>query len=352
MKNRQTPTASLRMIRKAGGARRWAGRCVAAGFVLALAAGLATAAFAQSPPPRDATIAQLRGLETAWPGSDVRVSVQGGDGSVLRIGDELTYRFESDLEGYLTAIHVDTHGTTTLLYPRSDPAAGRIGAGQPVRLPSASDGFKLEVQPPIGRDVVYAIVTTTPLDRQALGLASGDVVVSLEPDQAPAFVRRLRGVLDSRARGEVRVAHVVQQIDGRGDVQYRSADIVDFFGERTRSIRPPKLDLQIHFASDSAELDDTARRNIDEFARALDDPKLSDVRFKVAGHTDDRGSETHNLGLSRRRAETVRRYLIESGGIAATRLEIEAHGENNPLIGEESEYARQMNRRVEFTPAR
>jgi outer membrane protein OmpA-like peptidoglycan-associated protein len=221
-----------------------------------------------------------------------------------------------------------------------------------VRLPSLADGFTLEVHPPVGRDVVYAIVTSTPLDRQALGIASADIVVSLEADQAPAFVRRLRSVLDARARGEVRVAHVVQQIDGRGEVQYRSADIVDFFGERTRSIRPPKLDLQIHFASDSAELDETARRNIDEFARALEDPKLAGVRFKVAGHTDDLGSETHNLGLSRRRAETVRRYLIESGGIEATRLEIEAHGENNPLIGEQSDYARQMNRRVEFTPAR
>lgn len=328
---------------------RWkAAACIAVTVLI----GTSTLAFAQSPPPRDATIAQLRGLESAWPGSDVRVSVLGGDGTVLRIGDELAYQFESGAEGYLTAIHVDTHGTTTLLYPRSDPAAGRIGEGQPVRLPSQADGFALEVQPPVGRDVVYAIVTTTPLDRQALGIASGDVVVSLEADQAPAFVRRLRSVLDSRAREEVRVAHVVQQIDGRGDVQYRSADIVDFFGERTRSIRPPKLDLQIHFASDSAELDQTARRNIDEFARALEDPKLADVRFKVAGHTDDLGSETHNLGLSRRRAETVRRYLVESGGIQATRLEIEAHGENNPLIGEQSEYARQMNRRVEFTPAR
>ena len=348
MKKRNTSSSSDWM-RRASGAARWA---VTSFIVIACVLGLSTLANAQVAPPRDATIEQLRGIETAWPGSDVRVSVLGGDGSVLRIGDELAYQFESDAEGYLTAIHVDTHGTTTLLYPRSDPAAGRIEGGRPVRLPSLTDGFTLEVQPPVGRDVVYAIVTSTPLERQALGVASADVVVSFEADQAPAFVRRLRGVLDSRAREEVRVAHVVQQIDGRGDVQYRSADIVDFFGERTRSIRPPKLDLQIHFATDSAELDETARRNIDEFARALEDPKLADVRFKVAGHTDDRGSETHNLGLSRRRAETVRRYLIESGGIEPTRLEIEAHGENNPLIGEQSEYARQMNRRVEFTPAR
>ena len=158
-------------------------------------------------------------------------------------------------------------------------------------------------------------------------------------------------MLDARARSEVQVAHVVQQIDGRGAVLYRSADIVDFFGQRTRSIRPAKLDLQIHFQTDSAELDDEARRNIDEFARALEDPKLERMRFKVAGHTDDRGSEAHNIELSRRRAEAVRGYLVQAG-VERGRLDIEAHGENAPLMSETSDYARQMNRRVEFTPAR
>lgn len=313
---------------------------------------LVALSFAANATPRDVTVEQLRALENAWPDSGVRVSILGSEGSPIRIGEELAYQFESGEVGYLTAIHVDTHGTTTLLYPRPNPEDGRIEGGRPVSLPGANDAFTLQVQPPIGRDLVYAIVTKTPVRRSELGITSNDVVVSLEPQDAPAFVRKLRAVLDSKARGEVGVAHVVQQIDGRGQVKYRSADIVGFFGERTRSIRPPKLDLQIHFSTDSAELDDEARRNIDEFARALKDPKLADIRFKVAGHTDDRGSESHNIGLSRRRADTVRIYLIESGGIAPDRLEIEAHGENNPLMGENSAYAREINRRVEFSPAR
>jgi outer membrane protein OmpA-like peptidoglycan-associated protein len=317
------------------------------GFLLAFMAANSGAA------SRDATVELLRGLESSWPGPGVGITVVGNaGGGALRIGDELAYQFESDDEGYLTAVHIDTHGAMTLLYPRSNPADGRVGGGQPVTLPGANDGFSLEVQPPIGRDLVYAIVTKSPIRRRELGISSAEIVVSMEPHDAPAFVRQLRAVLDSRLPGEVGVAHVVQQIDGRGEVQYRSADIVSFFGERTRSIRPPKLDLQIHFASDSAELDPQARRNIDEFARALADQKLVSTRFTVAGHTDDRGSETHNVGLSRRRAETVRRYLVEQGGIDKDRLEIEAHGENSPLMGEDSEYARGLNRRVEFTPAR
>ena len=302
--------------------------------------------------PRETTLAILAGLADGREEADVRIVVNDGRGGPVRIGEELLYRFESSGPGYLTALHVDTHGALTLLYPRADIHEGQIDSSQPVLLPSSVDPFRLAAQPPVGRDVVYAFVTEEPLTRKDLGIASTEVVVSFEPVQSPEFVRKLRSVLDARPAKAYRVAHVEQQVDGRGDVQYRSADIADFFGERTRSIRPAKLDLQIQFATDSVELDGVARRNVDEFARALDDPRLRDMRFKVAGHTDDRGSESHNMELSRRRAETVRRYLIEHGGIEEDRLEIEAYGEASPLMPEQSDYARRMNRRVEFTPVR
>jgi outer membrane protein OmpA-like peptidoglycan-associated protein len=325
---------------------------VKSGVVILVALPLLAFAATASAESRDATLEMLRAISTGRESEAVRIRVNDGAGGPIRIGDELVYRFETDAPGYLTAIHVDTHGSVTLLYPRPDVDAGRLDPGRPILLPSDDDGFALTAQPPIGRDVVYAIVTETPLTRRSLGLESRDIVVSFEPHQAPAFVRRLRDVLDARSANETRIAHLEQQVDGRGEVQYRSADIVGFFGERTRSIRPAKLDLQIQFAVDSATLDDGARRNIDEFARALEDPRLRDMRFKVAGHTDDRGSEGHNMGLSERRAETVRRYLVEQGGIDSSRLEIEAHGETKPLMPESSDYARRMNRRVEFTPAR
>ncbi len=315
-------------------------------FVAAGAAGMAHAT------PREATLKLLAELSEGREAADVRIVVNDGRGGPVRIGEELLYRFESSGPGYLTAVHVDTHGALTLLYPRADIHEGQIGSDQPVLLPSSVDPFRLAAQPPVGRDVVYAFVTDEPLTRKDLGIESRDVVVSFEPHQSADFARKLRSVLEARPAEAYRVAHVEQQVDGRGDVQYRSADIARFFSERTRSIKPAKLDLQIQFATDSVELDRTAQRNVDEFARALEDPRLRDMRFKVAGHTDDRGSESHNMALSRRRAETVRRYLIEHGGIEPDRLEIEAHGEADPLMPEESDYARKMNRRVEFMPIR
>lgn len=321
------------------------------GLALVALLGLALAANAG---PRAETLAGLRAMESGAPADSVRVIVETGKppGEPVRIGESLVYAFHSDTAGYLTAIHLDMHGAMTLLYPRMDPQAGRIGGGRSVKLPAADDPFELAAQPPVGRDLVYAIVTREPITRRDLGLASGEIVVSFEPHQAAGFVDRLKAVVDARSPGSVQVAHVVQEIEGHAHVQYRSAEIVEFFGTRTRSIRPPKLDLQIHFASDSATLDAKARRNIDEFARALEDPKLVGIRFKVAGHTDDTGGEAHNLTLSRRRAEAVRRYLVEEKGIDAARLAIEAHGENDLLIEEQTEYARRMNRRVEFSPAR
>jgi outer membrane protein OmpA-like peptidoglycan-associated protein len=302
--------------------------------------------------PRETTVARLEALLTGARSDAVRVRVNDGAGKVLRIGDQIVYRFESDRAGFLTAVHVDTHGSTTLLYPRRDAVAGRVKAGQVVSFPGEGDTFTLEVEPPIGRDVVYAFVSDAPIERAQLGFDDADVVVSLEPQQAPDFVKRLGSVLASRGEHGYRANKVNQQIEGRGTVQYRSADIAKFFGERTRSIAPAKLDLQIQFDSNSDELDDAARRNIDEFAAALSDPRLRSMRFTVSGHTDERGSERHNEGLSRRRAESVHKHLTEAGGVDPSRLEIEAYGEEAPLIQEDSEYARQMNRRVEFMPIR
>ena len=110
--------------------------------------------------------------------------------------------------------------------------------------------------------------------------------------------------------------------------------------------------MKSYLLSNSAILDDAAKANVSEFAKALEDPRLQSMRFAVSGHTDDRGSEQHNEGLSMRRAKVVHKHLVEVGGIDSDRLALEAHGEAVPLMVDDSEYARRMNRRVEFMPIR
>ncbi|MCL4792713.1 MAG: OmpA family protein, partial [Gammaproteobacteria bacterium] len=72
--------------------------------------------------------------------------------------------------------------------------------------------------------------------------------------------------------------------------------------------------------------------------------------IEVRGHTDSRGADDYNLGLSRRRAEAVRNYLIEKG-TPAERLTAVGIGEADPIADNETEEGRALNRRVslEFT---
>jgi outer membrane protein OmpA-like peptidoglycan-associated protein len=68
----------------------------------------------------------------------------------------------------------------------------------------------------------------------------------------------------------------------------------------------------------------------------------------IRAYTDNVGSATSNLQLSRRRAIAVARYLIEAG-ISGSRLKPQAFGESNPRATNLTSLGRAANRRVEFS---
>lgn len=72
-----------------------------------------------------------------------------------------------------------------------------------------------------------------------------------------------------------------------------------------------------------------------------------DVDVEVAGHTCNIGTEDYNLGLSQRRAEAVRNYLI-SKGVSADRLTAKGYGESQPAVSNATREGRAQNRRVEL----
>jgi outer membrane protein OmpA-like peptidoglycan-associated protein len=86
-----------------------------------------------------------------------------------------------------------------------------------------------------------------------------------------------------------------------------------------------------------------ARKNLDEFVKALADPALAARRFHVDGHTDGRGRDDANLRLSQRRAASVRNYLV-SAGIDPARLDARGYGKSRPKANDPLDPA---NRRVE-----
>lgn len=72
-----------------------------------------------------------------------------------------------------------------------------------------------------------------------------------------------------------------------------------------------------------------------------------EMRIKIIGHTDDVASDQYNQKLSEGRARSVRKEMIDRG-IDGKRIETEGHGEKDPIVPNDSEEHRQMNRRVEI----
>ena len=102
----------------------------------------------------------------------------------------------------------------------------------------------------------------------------------------------------------------------------------------------------IEFAFDSERLTAGARQQLDNIAAVLQDPLFRGLVIRIEGHTDAVGPDDYNLDLSRRRARTVRDYLIARHAIEPRRLPAEGKGETDPFDARHPEAG--INRRVEF----
>ena len=71
------------------------------------------------------------------------------------------------------------------------------------------------------------------------------------------------------------------------------------------------------------------------------------TRLEIASHTDAEGDAAINMKLSQRRADAVRKYLVQSG-VAAEQLEANGYGETQPIADNDTDEGRRANRRVEF----
>jgi outer membrane protein OmpA-like peptidoglycan-associated protein len=92
----------------------------------------------------------------------------------------------------------------------------------------------------------------------------------------------------------------------------------------------PRIDLDIQFDYNSAEIRKTSLSSVQELGKALSNPSLKGSTFVVAGHTDAIGGETYNQDLSERRADTIKRYLTDKYGINGTDLVTVGYGKTKP----------------------
>jgi hypothetical protein len=101
----------------------------------------------------------------------------------------------------------------------------------------------------------------------------------------------------------------------------------------------------IYFKTNSDEIQKKSEKTLDATVAVLQEFKS--IRIEISGHTDDVGNDEANNDLSRRRAESVKKYLVDKG-VDSSRVETIGYGRTKPIAEGKTAKARAKNRRIEF----
>jgi peptidoglycan-associated lipoprotein len=126
----------------------------------------------------------------------------------------------------------------------------------------------------------------------------------------------------------------------------READSIAALGRASEEVRST-LAAMIHFDLDKSNIRSDDMGALDQKVAILQ--ANPDLKIRIGGHCDERGSDEYNLALGNRRAQSAKQYLV-SHGIDASRIETQSWGEERPLVDGHDENAWSQNRRDEFEP--
>jgi outer membrane protein OmpA-like peptidoglycan-associated protein len=107
----------------------------------------------------------------------------------------------------------------------------------------------------------------------------------------------------------------------------------------------PKIDLEINFDYNSADISAKSLPSVQALGRALSNADLKGSTFVVAGHTDAAGGEAYNQDLSERRADAIKRYLVDKFSINGSDLVTVGYGKSK--LKDPSQPMAEVNRRVQ-----
>jgi outer membrane protein OmpA-like peptidoglycan-associated protein len=110
------------------------------------------------------------------------------------------------------------------------------------------------------------------------------------------------------------------------DPNYKGVTIIEPTEEKS-----PSIDLQIPFEYNSDKLTFDAFTILRRLGAALKDNRLTKDHFRIAGHTDARGTPEYNQKLSERRAQAVRDYLVAQYDVDPNQLETVGYGLTQPI---------------------
>ncbi len=118
----------------------------------------------------------------------------------------------------------------------------------------------------------------------------------------------------------------------------------ELLAQKVQELLNKLLGNKVYFDFDKSELKPEAKEILSEVGSIMQSGEAGrSIQVRIAGHTDQVGTEDYNLALGERRAKMVMEYL-EGYGVEASRLNIVSYGEEQPASEEDSQ-----NRRAEFT---
>lgn len=176
----------------------------------------------------------------------------------------------------------------------------------------------------------------------AIGAIAGAVIGNQGGDDRDRYVGAAVGAIAGAAVGSYmdrQRADLEQQLD---DEQRRDELRITELGDDALRIG---IASDATFGFDEAEIQPRFRSTYTKIATVLSDYDKTIVH--VVGHTDSVGSETYNLGLSRRRAEAVG-LALRADGVDGDRLVYTGRGEAEPVAGNDTSEGRRRNRRVDI----
>lgn len=174
-----------------------------------------------------------------------------------------------------------------------------------------------------------------------------------DANRATANANRARADAE-RARGEAAIAYNEADAARRAEAESsaaaarRAAELQRQIAELQAEVTDRGLVLtlgDVLFTTDSAQLQSGAGNRLNKLVAFLNE--YPERLVLIEGHTDSTGSSDYNQGLSRRRSESVKSYLVQQG-IGTQRLSTSGVGEDRPVASNDSANGRQQNRRVEI----
>src|SRR5438093_8643527 len=152
----------------------------------------------------------------------------------------------------------------------------------------------------------------------------------------------------ARIRDSINAANAERDRQAREEADriaaQRRADSLAALARAGEEVRAT-LAAMIHFDLDKSNIRGDDMGALDQKVAIMQ--ANPDLRIRIGGHCDERGSDEYNLALGNRRAQSAKQYLV-SHGIDASRIETQSWGEEKPLVDGHDESAWSQNRRDEF----